>query len=354
MEKVSISKTELEELRKKAEVYEKALQDALPDSSQRRELLQHHAASPDSSPSPGGFASGRQLSVASSIKTEPTTEDGMSPAPPAGHPLRDPNGSVRFLGETSGALFLDQLKDLFAMVVPPVPSSPPQTSSSRDGRGFMSTLGRIQSNDSQPLDEPDVDPLWLPSPNTVGAMLSELRQMIQDGNGDWPSGGIYWWGELGSIPSPAAASPSHQQELSKFRHLAFYHTALAIASQSSAVTQHAPLTSPTPSEAFFARANLLVGNPLDTARCSIGDVALLALMGFYLIEVDRRDAASMYVSAAAHISVTLGAHKGWVDEKGKRVFWTVYILDRWLSCLTGRPPTLSDDSIRLPLPADAP
>ncbi|KAK8919865.1 putative transcriptional regulatory protein [Metarhizium anisopliae] len=48
----------------------------------------------------------------------------------------------------------------------------------------------------------------------------------------------------------------------------------------------------------------------------------------------------------------LGAHRGWVDERGKRVFWSVYCLDRWLSCLTGRPPTITDEAIQLPLPAD--
>jgi hypothetical protein len=32
------------------------------------------------------------------------------------------------------------------------------------------------------------------------------------------------------------------------------------------------------------------------------------------------------------------------------VFWTLYILDRWISVLMGRPPSISDESIRLPLP----
>jgi hypothetical protein len=62
----------------------------------------------------------------------------------------------------------------------------------------------------------------------------------------------------------------------------------------------------------------------------------------------------MYVTAAMHISIMLGAHRGWVDERGKRIFWSVYCLDRWLSCLTGRPPTITDEAIQLPLPADDP
>jgi hypothetical protein len=99
---------------------------------------------------------------------------------------------------------------------------------------------------------------------------------------------------------------------------------------------------------------MLLGNPLEIKRRTIGDVASLAMMSFYLVETNRPDAAYMYVTAAMHISIMLGAHRGWVDERGKRVFWSVYCLDRWLSCLTGRPPTITDEAIQLPLPADDP
>jgi hypothetical protein len=39
---------------------------------------------------------------------------------------------------------------------------------------------------------PAVDSLWLPSRPEMTAMLKGLRYYIQDGNGDYPSGGIYW------------------------------------------------------------------------------------------------------------------------------------------------------------------
>jgi hypothetical protein len=74
-------------------------------------------------------------------------------------------------------------------------------------------------------------------------------------------------------------------------------------------------------------------------------------MAFYLIEVNRRDAAYMYVGIAVHIAIMHGAFQYAADEASKRVFWTLYILDRWISVLMGRPPSISDESIRLPLPA---
>jgi hypothetical protein len=75
-------------------------------------------------------------------------------------------------------------------------------------------------------------------------------------------------------------------------------------------------------------------------------------MGFYLIELNRRDAAYVYVSLAIHIAIIHGAFRACNDESSKRTFWTLYVLDRWLSVLMGRPPTLLDEAIRLPLPCD--
>lgn len=367
MEKVSVPKSELDELKKKVEVYEKALQDVLPDPTRRLELL-HHAASPDSSSSASPYpssalhgASGgsKHLSGASSIKTEPTDDDGHQVFSP-GRLLQDADGMGRYVGETSGATFLDHLKELMGAAMPMTQP----VASADTGSSFLSSLGSCITYDSRPvLGSPtdQVDALWLPPDTAIAAVLSELRHFIQDGGGLWPSGGIYWWGDLDTMPLRAPeppASVSGEAGLNDHRHLAFYHAALAVACQST-TTQSFPgldahLSHLSLSEPYFARAAVLLGNPLDIKRRTIGDVAALALMGFYLIETNRPDAAYMYVAAAIHISIMLGAHRGWVDEKGKRVFWSVYALDRWLSCLMGRPPTITDDAIQLPLPADAP
>ena len=77
-------------------------------------------------------------------------------------------------------------------------------------------------------------------------------------------------------------------------------------------------------------------------------------MALYLIEANCRDTAYMCVGVAVRICLMEGAHRIFVEEAGKRVFWSIFVLDRWLAMLMGRPSSLPDESIRLPLPTDAP
>jgi hypothetical protein len=137
-----------------------------------------------------------------------------------------------------------------------------------------------------------------------------------------------------------------------FRYLSFYHVCFALASSvGHSSFRHSDQHT---GEAYFKRARILLGNPLDTVRFTMSDVPVLALMGFYLIEINRRDTACMYISLAINIAVIHGAFRTTVDEASKRTIWTLYILDRWLSVLMGRSPTIADEAIRLPLPCDVP
>ncbi|CEI68799.1 unnamed protein product [Fusarium venenatum] len=269
-----------------------------------------------------------------------------------GRLLHDPDGYARFLGETSGATFLDYLKEFMTTVLPLAYQNLRPGS---DGSAFLSSLGRYQTYDSRPLHDRDVDPTWFPSHPEMDAMLSELRYFIQDGNGHWPSGGIYWWGNLSTTPViPSLERDPPVVRLKKCRPLALYQTAFAVVSQATIMPPQDISIDSHLSESYFSRARMLLGNPLDITRFTPNEVAALTLMGFYLIEMNRRDAAYMCVSSAMHISIMHGSHRGWLDESGKRVFWTLYVLDRYLSCLMGRPPTIMDDAIRLEPPRDAP
>jgi hypothetical protein len=81
-----------------------------------------------------------------------------------------------------------------------------------------------------------------------------------------------------------------------FRPLAFYHVCFALASSVSHTNyRHSEKHT---GEAYFKRARMLLGNPLDTVRFTPGDVPVLTLMAFYLIEINRRDAAYMYLGLA--------------------------------------------------------
>ncbi|KAH0424749.1 fungal specific transcription factor domain-containing protein [Colletotrichum camelliae] len=363
IEKITISRSELDDLRRRCEAAERALQTKVPDAAERQQLLVQEGGDPTGSRA-GSSSSftppqshAQQQQPAQLYRDEAATNDAE--AETAGRMLSDPDGRSRFLGETSGATFLDYLKEFMSTVFPLAYNKPWLSPSANNGSTFLASLGRYQTYDSRPIYEMShVDPLVLPPRHDMTAMLEDLRYFIQDGNGTFPCGGIYWWGDLGSVPvdpNPASFPPgtSRQEMLDKYRHLAFYHTAFAVACQANTMPDHMPKPEDL-SQILFSRARGLLGNPLDITNWTISDVAVLALMGFYLIEMNRRDAAYMYVSNAMHISMMHGAHRGWVDERGKRVFWTLYILDRWLSCLMGRPPTIMDDAVRVPLPNDAP
>ncbi|KAI0575899.1 Fungal specific transcription factor domain-containing protein [Pyrenophora tritici-repentis] len=270
-----------------------------------------------------------------------------------GRLLVDSYGVGRFFGETSGATFLDHLKQ-FMLTLVPLTFHP----DSADGSSFVASVGSYQTYDSRPFPNPNVDPLWLPAQPDMASMLGELRAYIQDGNGEFVSGGIYWWGDLSNSPAPVTSSVSLSTMTSaedSFRYLAFYHVSFALAtslgqSDLRRSDQHA-------GEAYFNRARKLLGNPLDIVRFTLSDVSVLALMGFYLIELNRRDAAYVHVrpvkvSLAIHIAIMHGAFTACHDEASKRTFWTLYIMDRWLSVLMGRPPTIPDEAMRLPLPCD--
>ncbi|KAF5981753.1 transcriptional regulatory [Fusarium coicis] len=422
VEKVSITRSELEDLKHKVELYERVLRDtvpasvsnAVPDSASRQELsdlLGWTASNHEIGSSAVSLAAqttptieatthiGRvppglpQLQYPSihrqfqqqppHLHLQPQLSDTRIQEPSYGlsrthsiqlsHPkatpqnrqddeenlvstegrlLHDPDGYARFLGETSGATFLDYLKEFMTTVLPLAYQNLRPGS---DGSAFLSSLGRYQTYDSRPLHDRDVDPTWFPTPSEMDSMLFELRYFIQDGNCQWPSGGIYWWGDLSSTPAiPSMERDSVNLRLAKCRHLAFYQTAFAVVSQAMIMPPQDISIDPHLSENYFSRARMLLGNPLDITRFTPNEVSVLTLMGFYLIEMNRRDAAYICVSNAMHISIMHGAHRGWLDESGKRVFWTLYVLDRYLSCLMGRPPTIMDDAIRLPLPCDAP
>lgn len=346
IERVTVTRSEFDDLKRRCEALERCLQEAVPDADKRNELL----ARADLQTTPALSEPASKSSP--QVKLEDPNSDEQAAS--AGGHAHEADDDAHCVAEAAGSTFLDYLKE-FMTTVFPLAFSEPWPPNSHNGAAFAGPLGSYQTYDSRPLYVPDVDPLWLPPRADMMTMLTSLRSLIQDGNGEFRSGGIYWWGDLNSVPvDPRTPSPDLPPDLDKYRHLAFYHTAFAVARHAGIfpVVSIDPIV-PT-SESYFARARKLLGDPLDITRYTISDVAVLALMGYYLIEMNRRDAAYMYVSVAMHISIMHGAHRGWVDERGKRVFWTLYILDRSLSCLMGRPPTVLDNAIRLPLPREEP
>ncbi|KIV99698.1 uncharacterized protein PV09_08631 [Verruconis gallopava] len=264
---------------------------------------------------------------------------GTQYSPNEGRVLQDPDGTVRYLGESSGAVFLDYLKEFMA-TISPLAFNDSWTGLQNPETAFIKSLGRYQTHDSRPLLVPDVDPLWFPSRTEASIMLAEFRYLAQDGTGDFPCGGIYFWADWDKVLQNTRAETGNDISSD----LAILNAAFALASQCRRTTNLDENSSH--GDPYFARARSLLKNPLD--YITVSDVASLGLLAFYLMERNRRDSAYIYVSIAVHILIMHGVHRGWmVDELGKRIFWTIYILERRLSILMGRPPLISDLAIKL-------
>ncbi|AEO55740.1 hypothetical protein MYCTH_2051009, partial [Thermothelomyces thermophilus ATCC 42464] len=351
VERVTIPRAELESLRRRCASLERQL--AATEQSGRLLDAGQQLASP--------VASSR-AEAADSLSPNGEVQHSIRPGGIDGRMLADPAGTTRYLGETSGATFLDTLKELIATATPLAQVLDGESGEGSAGSAFLGSVGQYQTHDSKPMMMPvNVDPLALPSEADITAALSQVRYFIQDGNGAFASGGTMFWpfedvqhilslASLPSMQSPGGVTrpgPHH-------RPLALYHTAFAFAHLLN-LREPGSAVDGQLGEEYFARARSLLGNLLDRTTYTIHDIAVLALMTLYLVENNRRDAAYMAISNAMTVSVMHGLHKGGSgNEIGVRTFWTVYVLDRWLGCVMGRPPSTPDDAITLPLPRECP
>lgn len=244
-----------------------------------------------------------------------------------GRILQDPDGFIRYLGESSGAAFMDRLREFISTVLPLL--------SDRSGIPtiedmFTSLLGRYHTHDSRPLILPEVDLFYLPPPEEIAKLLAVFQFYAQDGAAS-SSGGIYYWGDLWELEVEARRYEQSSESGNDSRMLANLNAVLALA------CQYDPSLSPAwevhPGLTYFARAKLLLINPMEDA--SLVNMRILSLMGHYLLGIYRRDAAYLYVGMAGRTAVIHGLHKGWMidgqgelGEQSKRQFWNTYILDR--------------------------
>lgn len=357
-DKVTVPRADLEALQEKCAELERQVRSSVSapapaasaSASVPKPVSNAAVSHPGSGPPPPAPSSAPSLPPASTMGAPSTcspsarrslTED-LTPS--EGRLLSDPDGTARYFGESSGANFLNHIKEFMVTIQPLVADR----ESSQPGRTFLDSVGSYQTYDSRPLHIHSVDPLWLPSRTSMTVLLTELRYFAQDGNGDFPSGGILFWGDL-----PSTSPDPHQiADLRSTGHLALFHIAFAVAVKLGAT---ADWRDECPSEAFYSRARIILGNPLDITTYSAREISVLLLMALYFTEMNRRDAAYMTVSMALHLAVMYGAHARYgQDESSKRVFWTLYILDCCLTCWLGRPPSISDEAIRIDLPGYSP
>jgi hypothetical protein len=247
-----------------------------------------------------------------------------------GRILQDPEGYARYLGESSGAAFMDRLREFVAAVLPLLSdrNSIPFASAEEI---FTSLLGRYHTHDSRPLMLPEnIHPYEIPSPDEITKLLAVFRFYAQDGTGS-PFGGIYYWGNLWELEEQGRRYAQSPGLVNDPRILANLNAVFALA------CQYDPSLSPSldlhPGETYFARAKVLLTHPFEDANSM--NMRILTLMGHFMLGVYRRDAAYLYVGQAGRTAVIHGLHKGWMiegqgigGEQCKREFWTTYILDR--------------------------
>ncbi|KAK8097597.1 uncharacterized protein PG998_013083 [Apiospora kogelbergensis] len=325
VDKIYVPRADWDELVARCARLETCLEHAVPDATRRRDLMGRVSAGSSSS-------SPRDLEVSQGHALEDSSPPREEGSVPSGE--KEP---TCYLGPTSGAAFLAQVKDFMADAF----TSGLTGDCPTDTITLLDSLGRYQAHDMPP--HRSLQPAGGPQSNELKALLAELKHFTQDGHDDSSFGGIFYWGNINPSLLDFGPLDTQPDSLRNRREIAFIHAALA-----AACAGH-----PIRAEAFFERAKALMGNLLDTARSSSLDLPLLVLLAVYLIEANRADAAYMYVSSGLHIAIAHGAHQGFVDDEyEKRAFWALYALDRWLSGFLGRPPTLADEAIHLPLPVD--
>ncbi|KAI4728785.1 hypothetical protein E4T49_03459 [Aureobasidium sp. EXF-10728] len=88
-------------------------------------------------------------------------------------------------------------------------------------------------------------------------------------------------------------------------------------------------------------------------------VGVLALIGYFMQNLNRRDAAFLYVGTALRMAISLALHQEVLDprldeaskEQRRRIWWSVYSLDRILCVKSGNPLTIDDQDIAVKLPS---
>ncbi|KAF3389155.1 Proline utilization trans-activator [Penicillium rolfsii] len=92
---------------------------------------------------------------------------------------------------------------------------------------------------------------------------------------------------------------------------------------------------------------------------SIFFVEVLCYVAYYMQNLNRRDAAFIYIGLALRMAISLGLHQEVSDpgisetdrNRRRRAWWSVYSLDRVLSVKSGNPITIQDEDIGITWPA---
>ncbi|PGH09853.1 hypothetical protein AJ79_05579 [Helicocarpus griseus UAMH5409] len=111
---------------------------------------------------------------------------------------------------------------------------------------------------------------------------------------------------------------------------------------------------------YFQQAMYLL--PDIHEQPSVTFVEVLSLIGYFFQNLNRRDAAFLYIGLALRMGISLGLHQEVSDdslddharEHRRRLWWSVYSMDRILCVKSGNPLTIADEDIGVLPPSRLP
>ncbi|KAM0790502.1 hypothetical protein ACM66B_003376 [Microbotryomycetes sp. NB124-2] len=254
--------------------------------------------------------------------------------------MTDPQGKARYMGTVSGAYFHDALwlgiwRTLPANVSSVAPALP---------------MHSYHTSDSKPILLATSDPLFLPPYHEAKRLVSMFFATCTDP--------LFWVPR--SFETMIDQYYRNGVTADDRWNLCVFYCILALGAQHSA--DSARTGDSLPGMEHFAKAKLLLFNFCEES--SVTCVQALALVAYFLLSAHRRDAAYAYIGLATRTCVALGLHRNLPHptagdnqillEERKRLFWSVYCLDRIICCALGRSTQLSDSEIQIGRVIDAP
>ncbi|GAB1193406.1 hypothetical protein APSETT444_002622 [Aspergillus pseudonomiae] len=149
-------------------------------------------------------------------------------------------------------------------------------------------------------------------------------------------------------------NPEHQMAHSG---LWYIHYLLILAFGKAFVVQRNQGSRP-PGCEFFTKALQLLPDTTNLCRDPIVATEILCCIALYLQSLDCRNSAHNYIGQAARIAQAQGMHTNMsaehlgdaIVQRCRRIWWTIYILDRQMTSLMGLPQSIRDDQLHHQLP----
>ncbi|KAL6238681.1 hypothetical protein BDW75DRAFT_246760 [Aspergillus navahoensis] len=138
----------------------------------------------------------------------------------------------------------------------------------------------------------------------------------------------------------------------------YIHYLVIVALGKALVVQRSRDTRPAGCE-FFTRALQLLPDTTHLARDSTIATEILCGVALYLQALDHRNSAYNFIGQAMRIALALGMHTDMpvqhlgeaLVQRCRKIWWTIYVLDRQMTSLMGLPQSIQDSQIHPQLPS---